>query len=371
MVEVAATSSVPVVPLMDLGQVDTAIYPAAQVRMPYIQVFSNADERMARMTAPAYAARVGQPEAVNIMVLPAGTVIRGDAGWVVEANGALVREQLPPNGSAPAQDDHCLAEDPVPVEVGGEIMLIARYGFLTWGHWLGELLPKIAVLEKQQPGRFTYALPKMAFDISQRRLYGTRLAESLEAYGVATSRVLMLDRRPLCFDRLYAMTNVWTDHMMHPSVLADMREGVGVHEMDRPVPGRRIALLRGDNTRRQIGNSEEVKSLFGAKGFDIVDVAEQSFSQQVSIFATAEMIFSILGSSLTGLIYACRDIGVVAGAPEHFGDRFFYAIMQARGARYAEVRGPVLGEPNKLYRDSTFALPVAPLEHAIDQLQSS
>ncbi len=333
--------------------------------MPHVQVFSNADAEMTRLVRPAYAARTGRPEPVDIMVLPPGTLLRGDAQWVVQIGDAVLREQVPPNWTADAPIWKRLSScDPQTVESDRDILLIARFGLRTWGHWMGELLPKIVVCERRQPGRFTYALPGAAFDREQGGLLAMRLAESLSAYGIGMSRVLMLDERAYRFARLFAVTSVWTDRMMHPAVLADMRE--------RTEPGgdghsgsRQVALLRGDNDRRQIANAVEVKACLTARGFDVLDIAEQDFSAQLAIFRSARTIFSILGSSLSGLIYAREGVEVIAAAPDRFADRFFYALMQARKARYAEVRGPVAGEPHKIYRDSSFVLPVAALDQAI------
>jgi hypothetical protein len=42
--------------------------------------------------------------------------------------------------------------------------------------------------------------------------------------------------------------------------------------------------------------------------------------------------------------------------------------MQAKGARYAEVRGPVAGEPLPMYRDSAFEVPIGDLEAAFAAL---
>ena len=44
-------------------------------------------------------------------------------------------------------------------EIGGEVLIVARYGFWTWGHWLGELLPKMVMVEAAFPGRFRFIVP--------------------------------------------------------------------------------------------------------------------------------------------------------------------------------------------------------------------
>ena len=242
------------------------------------------------------------------------------------------------------------------VPIQDEVMLVARYGERTWGHWLGELLPKVAVCEHHFPGRFRYAVQS---DCLGGDIVGQRLAESLMAYGVGPDRLLPVSDGTYRFERLWALTPVWTDRMMHPDVMSRMR-GIA------PEPGpsgshaeTRIALFRGDNDRRQIVNSAEVIACLRRHGFDIVDIATRPFAEQVALFASATTIFSILGSGLAGLIYARLGVHVMSAAPEEFGDRFFYAMMQAKSARYADLRGPVAGAPLPLYRDSPFHLDTA------------
>jgi capsular polysaccharide biosynthesis protein len=55
-----------------------------------------------------------------------------------------------------------------------------------------------------------------------------------------------------------------------------------------------VALLRGDNDRRQMTNADAVKACLRARDFAILDIAELSFTDQVRVFMKARQIFSIL-----------------------------------------------------------------------------
>jgi capsular polysaccharide biosynthesis protein len=355
--------------LSEAARLEAPIYPAVTVSMPHVQVYTNADREMADVVRGAYAPRVGRPEAVRIMALPDGALVHGQAQFLLSVGDALVEEQIPPHwradqgGTLPPR-----RALPEPNEVDGDVMLIARFGCRTWGHWLGELLPKIAVCEWHFPNRYFYALPQEAIDVERSGVIAMRIRESLAAYGVPMGRILPLSGQLYRFSRLFAMTGVWTDRMMHPQVMATLQATARLPHAASAEKIRRVALLRGDNDRRQMANADAVKACLRARDYSILDIADLNFTDQISVFAQARSIFSILGSSLSGLIYADEGVDVIAAAPARFADRFFYALMQAKGARYAEVRGPVAGEPLPMYRDSAFEVPIADLEAALAAL---
>ncbi len=116
---------------------------------------------------------------------------------------------------------------------------------------------------------------------------------------------------------------------------------------------RQVALLRTETPTRKIGNINDVLTLLQREGFNSFEVGRMPFLEQVSLFMNAETVVAVLGSSLTGLLYAPKNIKVVSMAPENFSDRFFYAMIQNRHGYYADVRGNVT-ETAALYHWATF-----------------
>ena len=53
------------------------------------------------------------------------------------------------------------------------------------------------------------------------------------------------------------------------------------------------------------------------------------------------MIFGVLGSDLTNLIYSPAGVKVISVAPATFGDRFFYALILSREGQQIDLRGPI------------------------------
>lgn len=221
-------------------------------------------------------------------------------------------------------------------------IIIGRFGMRTWGHWLGELVPKILCVEAMQPGRYRYLFPAPL--VSDPLLRPQR--ESLEFYGMGQDRLLLLQPgRSYRFRELAAVTSVWSDHMVHPAAVELMRKYAGIHGEGI---GRtdRIALLRRESSTRNLVNVEEIEWFLRSRGWRIVDISEQSFAEQVATFKSASAVLSVLGSGLAGLMYAPRGVKVLTLAPVGWADGFFFAMMQNRNAALAEIRGTkLLGDP--------------------------
>jgi tetratricopeptide (TPR) repeat protein len=231
--------------------------------------------------------------------------------------------------------------------IEGAIVLIARFGYRTWGHWLGELLPKIVALESRKPGHFRYLVPELfrASDESKTAV------ESLGYYGITPDRTIFATPRTrYSIPELYTVTSVWTDDRMaiHPAAAQLMRTASTVPHTKNPL-WRKIALLRRKAVTRNIANLQEVEHLLLSNGWTIVDIEDMNFRDQVDLFRSAERIVAVLGSNLTGLLYSPEHVKVLTLAPREWRDAFFYALMQERQAEFVDIRGITLADaPNKI-----------------------
>jgi capsular polysaccharide biosynthesis protein len=72
----------------------------------------------------------------------------------------------------------------------------------------------------------------------------------------------------------------------------------------------------------------------------MVEIGSLPFADQVATFAAAETVVSVLGSGLSGLLYAPSGVNVLTLAPSRWLDLFFFALMQNRDAHLADIRGP-------------------------------
>jgi hypothetical protein len=279
---------------------------------------------------------------VRLHRLPAhvNLAVRNDEDFIAYLGDSVVTEQVRP---------YWATEDIVSAvgstigseEVAHEALLLARFGFRTWGHWLAELLPKAVCTEHLYPGRFRYVVPTtVATDPTLNTI-----AQSLDAYGIGRERLLFVrGGRSYRFAHLFAVSPVWFPHCaMHPRVVELMR--VILHNR-RPCFSRpkNIALLRRESATRNLLNIDQISAYLESSGWLITDIGAIDFLEQVKIFANSENVVSVLGSGLTGLIYAPEGVRVVTLAPSNWGDLFFFSLMQERRTRLADIRGVSQGE---------------------------
>jgi hypothetical protein len=269
--------------------------------------------------------------------VPAGVnlAVHGDQDFILYLGDRVLAEQIRPYWT---DDDVAavVAGATGLAEVPEEVLLIARYGVRTWGHWLGELLPKVVCVERAYPGRFRYVVPEsIVADLN----LGT-VRQSLEAYGVGQERLLLVrGGRGYRFANLFAVSPVWFPLCpFHPHVVSLMRAIIPPSDQIVGLP-KSVALLRRESATRKLANIGEVSAYLQSRRWLIVDVARLDFLYQVKIFARAEHIVSVLGSGLTGLIYSPEGVRVVTLAPSNWGDLFFFSLMQERLARLADIRG--------------------------------
>jgi capsular polysaccharide biosynthesis protein len=248
-----------------------------------------------------------------------------------------------------------------PIDVAEECLSLARYGHGTWGHWLGEILPAAAIVERLYPGRFYYAVPYHRSD------YGRAMKESLRAYGIEADRIIPISwTSPVRLNNAWTVTAIWSDQSPHPAALDVMRGAVRLSQFRQGED--RVALLRLDAPTRRIINGAEVAGVLRDAGFTIAEASPLRFVDQVRMFQSASTVFSVLGSGLANLMFSPNHVKVLPAAPGCFRDIFFYTLAQHRRGKWAEVRGPSRWNGTGFARDAPFEVPIPHLLEAIRRL---
>ncbi|HSU07368.1 MAG TPA: glycosyltransferase family 61 protein [Acetobacteraceae bacterium] len=308
-----------------------------------------------------YQPRICSLSAVQLWRFPASTSVVVPTGedLIPISDGLIPTEQINPGWDKTRLDDAvagCASE----IHIARSVVMIGRYGLRTWGHWLGELLPKMVCLDAVSPGQYSFALP---IDVL-RDPHLRNALESLQFYGIGTDRLVPLETgRRYRFQELLAVSSVWSDRMIHPGAVEAMRRVVPA----RPY-GDRIAILRRESETRRVANLDALQPLLRVAGYRIVDIGNLSFRAQVSIFQQAAAIVSVLGSGLTGLMYTPPGVKIATLCPIGWADDFFFALMQNRSARLAEIRGPSANDDPRGVAVSSFSISPAALERGLRAL---
>jgi capsular polysaccharide biosynthesis protein len=313
-----------------------------------------------------YVPRVAELAGVSLVALPRGATVIGGGEFILKVDNILASEQYPIYFPLNEERIETILAANMPVQdVGKEVFLAARYGMFTWGHWLGELLPKVVLAEMLHPGRFSFALPQQVLNDRSPNLPWMRIRESLMAYGIEDQRNTPLDpARDYRFASLFAMTSVWSDHLMHPGAMAAMRTKIRIRSEESPHC--RLAIERVPGYGRDLSNYETIKNMLLDSAFEVRRTGAMPFQDQVALFRGADLVFSILGSDLTNLIYSPDGVRVITAAPAIFGDRFFYALILGRQGRQIDLRGPVTANSEGVKHKSPFAVDPAEIKKAIE-----
>ena len=166
-----------------------------------------------------YQERTCLVDSVDICSLPPRTTIFGGGMFVMAIDGTVVQEQLHPRYQNDDVSVSAVIEErrgSLPVD--GEHVLLARFGVGTWGHWVGELLPKAVIAETYYPNRFKYVVP--AAVLKNPAAIWRRIQESLAAYGIAIDRLLgLVNHDNYEFLQLFALTPIRSNYTFHPAAL--------------------------------------------------------------------------------------------------------------------------------------------------------
>jgi len=345
-------------------------------RLPRVCVHSNIAEFnpgfAAHIERDIYAARDVTFPAVELLTLPDGIIVHPDHDDVATAGNTFATDQLRNELRRPGTQPLAALEASTPMEeVAEDCLLVARYGHSTWGHWLGEILPRAIAAEAAAPGKFRYAVPGRTTDPNWDDVLPRNILGSLRAYGIGEDRLLRLHQgRRYRFARLHAVTSMWIyPYAIHPAVLNLLRRSLRAPRI-RIAAAPRAAMLRLHGGQRGLINQEDIALLLRIKGFQLVDIGALPFLEQVAVFAQAESVFGVLGSNLAGLLYAPIGVQALSVAPGDWGECFFHGILQGLNARYVDLRGsPEPGAKYKMW--ANFSVPISRVTQALELLKAT
>jgi hypothetical protein len=322
------------------------ILPQAQSQLKNSLVGDNFDQLPDPVLSSArrktYSERTVNHNAVELVRHPPRTRLFGGKHFLIENDGLAVQEQVPPPPILrDAEEVQRLAAEEVELEeIQDPCVMVSRFGVMVWGHWLGELLPRILLTELAFPGRFKYVLPPHLFEGYSPRNVWNSIWDTIRLLGVTKERVLLAryDRHYL-FSNLHSVTSVLTDGVIHPDTIQQIRAAYITRRTLKPV--RRIAILRTESKARNISNVREVIAELRSRDYELVEVGTIPFQEQIHLFSTASIVVGVLASGLTGLLFSPDRVRALSFAPQGYINTFFYSILQSRNAAYYDVRGQI------------------------------
>ncbi len=245
--------------------------------------------------------------------------------------------------------------------VPGRTALVISPGHTIYGHWLAEILPRLAVLESGG-----YATGELVFPVpADTPAWGLEL---LHLCGVPRSQVLpYAAEEVLCPDELL-MPTMMNNAVRYASLLAEavalFKRGVvkAGHSLAAPDSPARIYLARGGGNRRLM-NRSAIEAMATEAGFAIVRPETMSLPAQIGLFGAAREIAGEYGSAFHTALFSPRGTVVcgLRGSLPHPG-----FLQTAMGEQLGQPTGYVFGQSGtgRLPNDYT-----VPEEHFADCLR--
>jgi hypothetical protein len=318
-----------------------------------------------------YDARSIKHSSVELLQFPPGARLFGGRNFLVETAGKLVAEQVPPLHILSAEALAALSIRPLEnvTFIEQPCVMVSRYGVMVWGHWIGELLPRILLTERMFPGIYTYVLPQDVVNITAPRNVFNSILETILLLGIPKDRILAARYdRDYVFRNLHFVTKVITNWAFHPGFLEQIRSAYLHTEQPISSAHRRIALLRTESKARNITNLNQIVDVLNKYDFEFVEVGKLPFQEQVFLFSTADIVVGVLASGLSGLFFLPNNKRVLSVGPEGFINKFFYPIIQSRLASYYDLRGNITNIDPRAMHFSDFKIDPLQLEIGIKKL---
>jgi hypothetical protein len=205
------------------------------------------------------------------------------------------------------------------------------------GHWLLDGLLRLAILEESGlAADANFILP------SAKPWY----AEMLQALGYGPERFAGLDGGHWEVEHLLIPSFLGPSGFIRPWACRWLRTRLGID--GRKKGKRRLWVSRSRAKWRKMLNEEEIFSILRKHGFELVQLEDLSFPQQVKLFADAEVVGGPEGAGMSNLIFAPRGIRVLEMHPPRYVNPMFYSVANALEQEYfylvgrtpREARGP-------------------------------
>jgi Glycosyltransferase 61 len=302
---------------------------------------------------------------VVVAELPHGRVL-GPHHAVIDGDGAMIEELSPYFGTA-GWREHPIFWHPFvgePLEVAGNLGVLATRGDQSNYHFLLDVLPRLALLDT--PG---VPVPERWYVPRQRAFQ----REILELAGFpSNAEVIDSDQAMHVRAESLLVPGLPDAHLRTPPwTVGFVRERLRPSELER-VPGRRVYVTRGrERNNRIVTNEEEVVELLGALGFTVFDPGTLPMTEQIRTFAEAEWIVAPHGAALANLAFTSPGASVIElFAPDYVQGCYWKLADCVQGLGYRYLLGlghaPSSGRTNGVMSDITIDL--AALASALDAL---
>lgn len=272
---------------------------------------------------------------VAVAELPAGRIL-GPHRAVITGGGRLLHELSFYYGTTRPNEHPLFLHPfpPAPVDVPGRLGVLAMRGDMNYYHFLMDVLPRLGVLEhcpQIEPPQRWFVPARTRFQRELLALLGIGAAERIDS-----CEVLHVRAETLVVPGPPSMTVI-----NPPWVVEYLRRRLLPTPIAR-VPGRFHYVTRGgQRNNRRVVNEDELVTRLQLHGFDTIDPAQLSVSEQIRAFAEADIIVAPHGAALANLVFASPGACVIELFPRGSAVPDYWKLASGvHGLEYRYLSGP-------------------------------
>lgn len=213
----------------------------------------------------------------------------------------------------------------------------------NYGHWLIEILPRLAVLAERMP------LAECHYILHGWERHAVPVfKDSMRWCGIPEDRLLITHGDPIDVAELYFPLPVGEHPWIHsPFVIRFLEElaarvRAATHEggvVPETVAPQRVYLSRNRFGSRLLLNEGEVMRILDDRGYRVIHPEQMTFTEQVLALSNARFVVGNLGAGMTNAVFARRGVRMLALVSERMGDDFFWDIVSQKDGHYFALHG--------------------------------
>ncbi len=251
----------------------------------------------------------------------------GVQGQVVTGGGALIGDVF---GDEPPAHDFRPEPEAGERRLAGTCATLAMPNHTNYFHWLWQGVSRAALLGPVA-GRIDHWITP-----PPDRGY---VRETLAALGIAPEKIVAAGPGVIRCERLWVpsqpMVAGFADARAWP---AQFIQGLfPAREAARG--GRRLLVVRGAVSARQLINEQAVAEQLARHGFERLSMDGLSVAEQAGLFGAAEAVVAVHGAALANLIFCRPGTRIIELVPRNWPSPLYARLSQSLGLRYHGLAG--------------------------------
>jgi len=293
---------------------------------------------------PRFVARIPQgkawavPQKNHWLICKAFAVITPN-NYVLKDVSRHYPGQLPGCPGTESTHDIFLQKTLPPIEnINGTVAVLTGLSGNVYFHWLVDILPRFALLEKSGIDLNTID----GFWINQVTQPFQR--ETLKILGVSLDKIIASDKHPHIeakelivpsFSGYLGWLSPWGLKFLRDKFLTPLLE-------ENTTYPERIYICRRRARHRRVLNEEVVIDYLKTRGFVPISLETLSFQEQINQFAKAKVIIAPHGSGLTNLIFCSPQTKVIELFSPNYIRYYFWVISQQLALQHYFLLGETI-----------------------------